>query len=86
MPDTIHILVIEHEHGVDVFAHRSNETAYAALAKYCREFWPNARDQIPELSEEPSGVDKIVVTCYFNALEDTTKHEHWEIRAVELED
>lgn len=86
MATIIHILLIEHEHGIDVSAHRSNETAYAALAKYCREFWQNARDQVEELSETPSGVDKIVVTCYFNALEDTAKAEHWEIRVVALED
>jgi|MudIll2142460700_1097286.scaffolds.fasta_scaffold00003_33 hypothetical protein len=85
MPETIHVLVIEHPHGVDVSAHRSNETAYATLAKYCREFWSEAQGRT-DLSEEPPPGDKETVEAYFGALEDTAKNEHWEIRAVELED
>lgn len=86
MPETIYILIIEHQHGVDVSAHRIPESAYAALASYCRDFWNEAYDENPKLGDEPPADDKMAVELYFKTLADTADAEHWEIRTVELED
>ena len=73
---TVFVLVVEHDHGVDVWAHSTKDKAEASLEEYVRSWW----DQ--EMDDEPIPTDRWeAITEYFEA----TESECWRITDLEID-
>ena len=60
----VHVLVYEHRHGMDLSAHASHESAFAALAQVAREGWRERTDR--EAPADCSGLsdEELVEACF----------------------
>lgn len=38
-PETVHLTVVHHKHGINSYVNRTQEGADQTLADYCREWW-----------------------------------------------
>jgi hypothetical protein len=74
----IHVLMIEHQHGTNFSAHRTEQGAFAALNAYVAENWEHEMrgDTKPD---DPDAAAEI----YFEKMCD---REGWLLDAVELEE
>lgn len=71
---TVHVLTIEHRHGLNVSAHSTKDLAYAALLRYVEEWWEQ------ELSDEMPSDRDAAIDAYFENVEET-----WEIHELIVE-
>lgn len=63
----IHVAIITHRHGTNLYADRTEEGLRAQVAKYCREWWDEVDEPVPVA---PDGLgDDDVVARYFDAVE-----------------
>jgi hypothetical protein len=67
-----YVATINHRHGVDFYASRTEARLKTAVADWCREWWSEASDEaMPEKDED-------VIEKYFALKED----EHFDMTAV----
>jgi len=74
----VFILIIEHRHGTDVWAHSTREKAEESLEKYVMGWWEEEMDS--EMPTEMQMWDKI--TEYFDKVE----NENWRITELEIDE
>lgn len=75
----IHILIIDHRHGRDVFAGQTREAARSRLASWARDNW--VIEQIPgDIPED----DDQAIELYFEVMTHNVGEEFWEILELEL--
>lgn len=66
----VHIGLVFHRHGHDVFTARTQQGLEAEIATYARQFWNEARSTRPELPEDDGEMDDdAVISAYFDAVE-----------------
>jgi hypothetical protein len=79
MRETIYILTINHRHGSNISAHKSQEGALNALAQYVAQEW---EQEMPEGRSIPEN-EGDAIESYFSRMED---QESFGIEETELAD
>jgi hypothetical protein len=70
------ILIVEHDHGVDVWAHSTKDKAEESLEEYVRSWWDE------EIEDNPIPTDRWeAITEYFEEMES----ECWRITELEID-
>ena len=73
--DSVHIAVVSHRHGMNVYAATTKERLEKQVADYCRNSW----DDFVEEDQEPPKKDADVIDVYFKeAMEHMHKGEYLE--------
>jgi hypothetical protein len=78
----VFVLTVNHRHGTDLGVYTTENGAYAALVKYCRDSWDEVREYDDTLSETLPEEDAII-ELYFDVMQDS---ESYDIRSCLLED
>lgn len=73
----VYVGVIDHKHGTDIYAAKTQDGLYSQLAAFCREWWKNDG---PEGEAPPS--DRELVSAYFEY--QSERGEEWH-RTEEIE-
>ena len=77
-PEQIVAIVVRHEQGISIFAGRTEDSATAQLANYCRTYWDCRGNKAVETHAGLNDGD--VVAAYFN--ED--QEEYYNLEMVNL--
>jgi len=78
----VFVLVVEHEYGVDIWVHSTEEKAKESLEKYVLSWWSHEIDTMEWIDEPPPVGREEVIKKYFECV----PHEAWRITKLNIDD